>query len=483
MSDNPVDIINELRKLSAETEYVEFKMNNPTPEVIGECISALANSACLHQMGEAYLIFGIDDQTHAVKGTTFDHKITKGKGGEDLECWLDGMLNQGVEFRIEEISHPDGRLVAFYIQPASAGPVKFKGKAYIRIGSHNKNLASYPEKEAIIWDRKTPFEDKIAKEKVTESEIIELLNTDAYFRLTGIARPKDQKGIIEKMLQEGFVTKRKGNLHITNLGAILLAENLGAFPKLQNRAMRVITYDGISNLNAMRDVGGSKGYAVTFENLIQYIEGQLPAREEIIGGIRKVFRVYPASCIREFVANALSHQDFSIAGSVPTVEIFENRIEISNPGSALIEPDRFIDHPPKSRNEKLSDKLRRMHICEKRGSGVDRAFEDIEVAQLPPPKIESNNDCVRVTIYSHKPLTQLTKEEQCRACYFHSCIQHVVHSSAMTNDSLCKRLAIEKKNKATASRIIGETSERKWIKPFDPDSKSRKHAKYIPYWA
>lgn len=479
-----VKLIDELRRLPSETEWCEFKLNHETPERIGEYISALANSACLHQISEAYLIFGIENEIHNVKGTTFNPRKTKGKGAEDLEPWLNRNLKPNVEFKIQEINHPDGKIIIFFIHPAFSGPVKFLEKAWIRIGNSKKPLSEFPEKEAIIWDRRTPFEDKFAKENVSESVVIDLLDFDQYIRLTGEARPKNHSGIIEKLLQEGFLIKKRGRLNISNLGAILLAQDLENFTKLKNKAIRVITYQGINRLHAVKDATYMRGYAAGFENIISYVQSQIPEPENIEGALRTSKIMYPLKSIREFVANALVHQDFLVAGSAPLIEIFENRIEISNPGRALIPTDRFIDHAPKSRNEKLSDMLRRMKICEKRGSGVDRAIFAIEVAQLPPPKIEDKeNDGVRVTIYSKKELSKLTKEEQCRACYFHSCIQHVIQQDGLTNASLCKRLGIEEQNKAIASRIIKRTLEKGWIKEFDPANKSNRYKKYIPYWA
>ena len=478
-----INLINELRRLPAETEWCEFKLNHETPERIGEYISALANSACLHQINEAYLVFGIENGTHIVKGTKFEPRTTKGKGAEDLEPWLHRNLKPGVEFKIQEIVHPDGRIIIFFIHPAFSGPVKFLEKAWIRIGSSKKPLAEFPEKEAIIWDRRTSFEEKLAKENITESEVINLLDFDQYFRLTGESRPKNQSGVIEKLVQEEFLIKKRGKLNISNLGAILLAQNLNDFPKLKNKAIRTITYKGINRLDAIKDVTSTRGYAVGFESVISYIQSQIPEPETIEGGLRTVKSVYPPKSIREFVANALVHQDFLVAGSTPLIEIFENRIEISNPGRALIPTDRFIDHPPKSRNEKLSDTLRRMKICEKRGSGVDRAIFAIELSQLPAPNIENQeNDGVRVTLYAQKPLSKLTQEEQCRACYFHSCIQHVIEQDGLTNASLCKRFGIEEQNKAIASRIIKKTLAKRWIKPFDPENRSNRYAKYVPYW-
>jgi len=483
MPEDIIKFIDELRKLSVENEWVEFKLNHQSPEKIGEYISALSNSASIHQRPEAFLIFGIDNTTHEVKGTTFDLGKTKGKGQEDLEPWLYRNLKPNAEFQIKEINHPDGKIVVFFIHPASNGPVKFKGKKFIRIGSHNKNLDDFPEKEAIIWERRIPFEEKIAKENISENEVLDLLNFDQYFRLTNSNRPQDTKGIIEKFLQEDFLVKRKGKLHITNLGAILLAQNLSDFPKLKNKAIRIVTYNGINNLNAIQDKTGQRGYATGFGNIISYIESQIPEIETIEDALRDTQKAYPRKSIREFVANALVHQDFSIKGSSPLIEIFSNRIEISNPGIPLISPERFIDNEPRSRNEKLTDTLRRMNICEKRGSGVDRAIRAIEISQLPAPKIEIKDDSLKVTIYSHKKLNQLTKEEKLRACYFHSCIKHVVDQEPMTNSSLCKRLNIELKNQSIASRIIKEALHKGVIKPFDLENKSSRYAKYIPFWA
>ena len=483
MQSETIKQINDLRRLPAETEWVEFKLNYQDPNKIGEYISALANSACLHQRSEAYLIFGIDNSTHDVKGTDYQPRKMKGKGAEDLEPWLHRNLKPKIDFKIQEILHPDGRIVIFFISPAYSGPVKFIDKAWIRIGSNKKPLDDYTEKQAIIWERRTPFENKFAIENITESDAVNLLDFDGYFILAEESRPKNQKSIIEKLIQEEFLAKKRGKLNITNLGAILLARDLEKFPNLKSKAIRIICYKDTNRLDAIKDKTIYRGYAVGFEEIRSYIQGQIPEPEKIEGGLRSVTTTYPPKSIREFLANALVHQDFLIRGSTPLVEIFNDRIEISNPGKALIPTDRFIDHPPKSRNEKLSDMLRRMKICEKRGSGVDRAIFEIELFQLPPPNIEDQeNDTTRITIYSKKEYTKLTKEEQCRACYFHSCIQHVIKQDALSNSSLCARLGIEDRNKAIASRIIKRTLEKKWIKEFDPENKSNRYKKYVPYW-
>lgn len=208
MQEEAIKLINDLRRISSEVEWVEFKLNHQAPDKIGEYVSALANSACLHQRSEAYLIFGIEDETHKVVGTKYAPEKTKGKGAEDLEPWLHRNLKPKIDFKIQEVQHPDGRIVIFFIQPAFAGPVKFNNKAWIRIGSIKKPLDEFPEKEAIIWERRTPFEDKLAKENISESDAIDLLEFDQYFRLTGETRPKNQTGIVENYFKRNFWLKR-----------------------------------------------------------------------------------------------------------------------------------------------------------------------------------------------------------------------------------------------------------------------------------
>ena len=83
------------------------------------------------------------------------------------------------------------------------------------------------------------------------------------------------------------------------------------------------------------------------------------------------------------MANALIHQDFSLTGTGPTVEIFADRIEVTNPGTPLIDTLRFIDEPPQSRNETLAATMRRLNICEERGSGIDKVISQVELYQLP----------------------------------------------------------------------------------------------------
>ena len=135
------------------------------------------------------------------------------------------------------------------------------------------------------------------------------------------------------------------------LASLLRPKNLDEFEEVGRKAVRVIVYKGKNKIDTIREQIGKRGYAVGFEGLIDWINGQLPANEEIGRAFRSETRMYPEIAIRELVANAIIHQDFSEKG-FPMIEIFSDRIEISNPGIPLITPQRFIDEYV-SRNERL----------------------------------------------------------------------------------------------------------------------------------
>jgi predicted HTH transcriptional regulator len=306
------------------------------------------------------------------------------------------------------------------------------------------------------------------------------LSTETYFDLLKIPYPQTQEAVVQKLADEKLVVKTKGLFAITNLGAILLAKNLSDFENLQRKSIRVIVYKGTNKVETEREQIGLNGYVVGFERIVDWINSQLPANEEIGKALRKETRIYPEIAIRELVANALIHQDFMIKG-FPMIEIYKDRIEISNPGIPLITPDRFIDSYI-SRNEKLADLMRRMGFCEEKGSGLDKVIFYNELYQLPPINVITDETRTRVTIYAYKKLNYLDKKEKIRACYQHACLKWVSNDK-MTNQSLRERFKIEDHNYSIASRIIRDAIDDKVIKEDDPDSKSRKYASYIPFWA
>lgn len=471
-------LIKNLVLLPNETETVEFKENKFGENDIGERISALSNSANLHDRKNAFLVFGVQDGTHNIVGTIFSPSNEK-IGNDQLEFWLSRMINPRIDFRIHEFKYGDKKIVIFEIPPATNQPTKFKSTAYVRIGSATPKLTDYPEKERKIWNNinRKSFEKGIAMENVTLSEVLNLLDYAKYFSLTKQELPSETHQFAEKMAQHGLVKKVFDNSYdITNLGAILFAKNLNDFPTVKRKSVRVVLYKDNTKVNRLKEQEGSLGYAISFENLLDYVNDKLPHNEEISKSLRKEVKMYPEVAIREFVANALIHQDLSISGAGPMIEIFDNRIEITNTGEPLIDTDRFIDHPPRSRNEDMASFMRQIGVCEEGGTGVDRALINIALYQLPAPSFEKYENFTKVTLYAHKELKNMTIDDKVRACFQH-CVLKYIEKSKMTNATLRERLGIGEKNYPAASAIIRVTIGKKLIK------ESEKPKEYVPIWA
>jgi predicted HTH transcriptional regulator len=477
-------MIAELTKLNRETEWVEFKHNNADPEQVGEYISALSNSAALLGERAGFLIWGVEDDTHNIIGTSFNPYAAR-IGAQELESWLINHLTPRLDIRWHTGEINDLPIVVLEIPAARHFPVRFKDKEFIRVGSYKKRLKEYHEKERSLWAifQNRPFERDVAAVGLDASEVISRLDYPTYFEKTGQLLPENRHGIVERMVQERFVLPRQdGRYDITNLGAILFAKNFGEFDRLGRKALRVVIYHGANRVETIREKAGVKGYAIGYEGAITFINDRLPMNEEIGQALRREVRMYPEIAIRELVANALIHQDFTIPGVGPMVEIFSDRMEITNPGKPLIDPLRFIDQPPRYRNEDLAAFMRRIHICEERGSGIDKVITAVEQHQLPPPDFKVVEDNTVVVLYSPKKLSSMDPAERIRACYQHACLCNV-SNARMTNASLRKRFGIEDKNYSTASRIIAETIKAGYVRPYDPESGSKKTASYVPFWA
>jgi len=474
-------LLSELRSFPNETEWIEFKENNA--HEIGEYISALSNSACIQDKEFGYIVFGLDDKTHRIVGTKFS-PYQKAKGNEDLIPWLSRLLEPRINFDFYEVTAEGERVVIVKIKATQNTPVKFQGIPYIRIGSYKKKLQEYPEKQRLIWTKKPRivFEKELAATNLDSDKVLQLLNYTSYFELTNTVLPDNRTAIFDKLVQEKIIIKRNDKYDITNLGAILFAKRLDAFESLDRKALRVIIYEGKNKLKTKKEQLGQKGYASGFKGLVGWINDQLPTNEEIGRAFRKEVKMYPELAIRELVANAIIHQDFNETGTAPMVEIFDDRIEITNPGKPLISTMRFVDHNPQSRNEKLAHFMRRLNICEERGSGIDKVIFQCEYYQLPAPKIIGGENYTRVILYSHKTLRQMDKDDKIRACYLHACLKYV-SGEHMTNQSLRGRFGIEEKNYSIASRIIAEGIKSGMVKDYDPENKSKKHSKYVPFWA
>ena len=476
-------LVHRLRALRNENEWVEFKVNNADPNEIGQYISCLANSAALAGQETGYLVWGVADEDHSIVGTTFRPGTAK-KGNEDLYASLVRLLQPQVDFSFHETEINGKHIVVMRVAAASSMPVKFQNADYVRVGSYKKPLSGQPDFQRRLWkvlDAYT-FESQVARGDLTPEQVVHLLDYPAYFTLQKASLPESRSAIIEALEAARLIRHTvEGQWQICNGGALLYARDLRDFPSLERKAARVVHYEGTSRIRTRKEQVIQRGYAAGFQELVAFIVDQLPNSEVIQDGLRMDELQFPRLAIRELVANALIHQDLTITGAGPMVEIFSDRLEVTNPGIPLLDPRRFIDLAPRSRNEFIGSAMRQVGVAEERGSGWDKIAFEIEFHQLPPATIELKDEQTRVSLFAPKPFARMDRPERVLAVYQHACLRYV-SNQATNNSSVRDRFGIPERNKALASRLIKDAIDEGLIVVYDPTAGPRA-IRYVPYWA
>lgn len=470
-------LIKELRALPKESDWVEFKGSNWNPDKLGSNISALSNAALLQGKRNGYIVYGIEDGSHDIIGTDFNPDTTKIKS-QEIENYIATQLQPRTSFNIFKHTIDNKDIVVFQINTPVGHPLRYKGIAYIRIGSYTKELKDHSDKESRLWKKlnKEVFEKTLATTYKNATDALNMLGFQQIFKMLNIPLPESREAILEKLVEEKLLSHRLKKYAVTNLGAILFANNLNDFPEISRKVPRVVIYKGKNKLETIKEQEGIKGYALGFQGLINFINNELPSNEEIGRVFRAEVKMFPELAIRELVANALIHQDLGITGTGVMIEIYTDRMEITNPGKPMIDTNRFIDHSPESRNEALARFMRRINICEERGSGIDKVIHQAEAYQLPAPEFINGDNYTRVKLFATKTLRQMTKTDKVRATYQH-CVLKYLSNEYMSNASLRLRFGIEDKNYPQASRIIKQAIEDGLITEHE-NTKT-----YIPYWA
>jgi len=458
------------RSAASEHQRLEFKeaRNQFDNKRLYKYCVALANE------GGGQLLLGIADKPpRPVVGTlAFNNPV------EMAEKLFHAL---GFRVDIEEVHHPDGRVLVFHIPPRPRGTAYHLDGSYLMRSGEELVPMSEDQLRRIFAEGEPDWIEEPSVQGLDQQQIIELLDTQTFFELLKLPYPTDRAGVIERLVQERLIDAQGGSYAIRRIGALLLAKRLENFADLVRKAPRVVVYPGTSKLETKLDQFGSKGYAVGFQGLVQFVMGQLPQNEVIENALRKEVKLVPEITIRELVANALIHQDFQMSGVSVMVEVYADRIEISNPGEPVVPVERFIDGY-QSRNERLADLMRRMGICEEKSSGIDKVIHAVELYQLPAPDFHVGHRRTIVILFGPRDFNKMDREARVRACYQHAALKWVM-SERMTNQSLRNRFHLPKSKSAVVSQIIALSIEAGVIKPDEKIGASRKFARYLPFWA
>jgi ATP-dependent DNA helicase RecG len=457
-----------------ETEHLEFKeakQQFSKTKLLQYCV-ALSNE------GGGHLVLGVTNKRpRQVAGTrAFPSEQAK----NDIKARIVDKLHLRVD--ICEVNHADGRVLIFAVPPRPVGqPIHFNGAYLMRAGEDL--VAMTPDKlKRIFAEGEQDWFSLSAKSDASPDEVIALLDTQTYFELLGFPYPTSRDAVLERLKSEGFISRTDLGWTITNLAAIMLAKKLDAFsPALARKAPRFVIYEGADKLQTREDNQGNRGYAVGFEGLVDFVHSSAPQNRFIEEAVRKEVKMFPKQALRELIANALIHQDFQETGSSMMVEMYNDRVEISNPGIPSISVERFIDEY-RSRNERLADLMRRFGICEEKGSGIDKVVDAAEVYQLPAPDFRVGETRTTAVLFAHQDFSDMSKTDRVRACYQHCCLLYI-GNRRMSNQTLRERFRLSESRTATVSLVIGAAKEARLIKQDESGSASTRYACYLPFWA
>ena len=466
-----LETLNDWLADAPENEHLEFKeakQQYDTTKLMRYCV-ALANE------GGGHLVLGVSDKRpRQVVGTqAFQNR------GEITARILEALR---MRVDVQELQHPDGRVLVFAVPPRPTGtPLHHEGAYLMRAGEELVPMS--PDQLKRIFAEGGPdWFDRPARAGAGPEDVVALLDTQSFFDLMQRPYPISRDGVLERLAQERLIERKSDGWNITNLAAILLAKRLDAFsPELARKAARVVIYEGANKLATRYDEPQPQGYAVGFEKLVDFVHSSAPRNHFVEQALRDEVKMFPRQAIRELVANALVHQSFETTGQSVMVEMYADRLEVSNPGLPPIKLERFIDEF-RSRNERLAELMRRMRVCEEKGSGIDKVVHLAEVFQLPAPDFRTSETRTTAVLFAHQDFTDMGKPDRMRACYQHCALKYV-SNERMSNQSLRERFRLPESKTATASQVIGATKDAGLIKTDESDTTSTRYARYLPFWA
>lgn len=369
-------LLERLRAEPRETEWLEFKSNRYESQVLGEYLSALSNSACLLGKPRAYLVFGVEDVTHEVIGTSFDPAAEKGKGNQPLPLWLSLGLHPNVGFEIHHFECHGKKVVLFEIHPAFDRPVKIYGTAYVRDGSSKTELSRYPEKERQIWQIRTDWSAQLCDQATLED-----LDPDAIIKARHEYKTKFPKKIAEVDAWDNatFLNKAKVTIrgNITNAALLLLGKPESS--TLLSPSVARISWILKNERNEELDYEHfGPPFFMNVDIVLARIRN-LNVRELPSGTLFPIeLTQYDPWVIREALHNCIAHQDYGLRGRINIVETPDSLI-LSNAGGFLPGNVAAVisqDAPSELyRNPFLAEAMVNLNMIDTQGGGIKRMFQ------------------------------------------------------------------------------------------------------------
>ena len=441
-------------------------------------------SAFSNLPGGGFLIFGVDDNGQTIGIDEDESRYIAAYLANIARTSLEPQIN--VKFLT--FSYQTKSLLGVYIEECFEKPVHLKNKgierSYIRAGGQSRLMSKEEIRQSVVSSRTLRFGEIQA---MLVPEISE--NWDKSFDFSEIMKRLRPSGFSTDEEFKDFlfslklVQKTNDFYYPTNLAVLCAASDFENLHSYENLSIRMIEYKGGTKLAARRDKSFRAGYSLSLDQIISTLMDWLPYCEKINRATVIHEPLIPEIALREIIVNAIIHRDYTITNGDILIELFADRVEVTNPGGLLpeISIDRLIDHPSRTRNEVLSDFMRKLNFAEERGSGIDKAIISFEMHGLPPIKFYDGHKFFKVTMFSGKKFDNLTNDEVINAIFQHACLNEVIQRKT-TGRSIRERFKLNRNESPKIYKLIEEAIKIGKVRLANPDA-SKRDQYYLPYWA
>ncbi len=358
--DKYIDLLETLLSYKDEYEWLDFKENWFSKDEIGEYISAIANGAALCGKEFGYIVWGVNDATKEVVGTTVN--FNKDIDNEPYKHYLARNLTPKISFETIEFKYNEARIVMLIIPQSKSIVTKFKNEAFIRIGSSKEKLSKYPEWEIKLNNTLVNGYPTIVN--VAAPDYAQELTFEKLFMYYGAKGLTLRHDTFEKTLK----LKNKDNKY--NIMAYILSD--------QNEIpIRVSIFSGIDKSAPLYSVKefGNTCILYSMDKILEYGDAiniiQADERNRISERIDVPLFDYEA--YHEAILNAFIHNKWLTLNG-PQISIFTDRIEILSHGGLALDQDvdGFYSGASIPVNEILASIFLQLRISERSGRGVPK---------------------------------------------------------------------------------------------------------------
>ena len=364
---------------------IEFKegLNNIDKE-----IDAFANTAG----GRIFL--GISDN-NKIKGIKIDNKIKSQIQDIANNC------DPSIKISIEEFES----LLIITVEEGEDKPYKCKEGFFIRIGPNSQKMDRNQILEIAAGEGKIRFDEAINKD-VNFNKDFDAEKLESFLKKAEITKNMENE---EMLINLGAAKKTKKKISLNNTGVLFFAKEPCNI--IRQAYVTCIRFQGTENVDIIDRVELREDIISNIENAIKFVKRSTKLSYEIKGLKRKEIPEYPVEAVREAITNAVMHRDYLEKGANVFVSIFDDRLEIYNPGGLPKGLDKK-DFGKKGvrRNPLIADLLQRIGYVEKAGTGILRMKKAMKDMGLKEPQIDITG-FFTITFYPYRKVGEKYPEK------------------------------------------------------------------------